>query len=67
MKKRWMDNMERLRGLVDEAVDLSVFIKVEGRCYYYFSVYNVVYNIYFYFVFIKVQDGWVKLDIKCLL
>jgi vinculin len=30
MKKRWMDNMERLRGLVDEAVDSSALIKAEG-------------------------------------
>uniref|UniRef100_A0A8W8MWW1 Vinculin n=1 Tax=Magallana gigas TaxID=29159 RepID=A0A8W8MWW1_MAGGI len=29
MKKRWMDNMERLRGLVDEAVDSSALIKAE--------------------------------------
>lgn len=32
MKKRWMDNMERLRGLVDEAVDSSALIKAEGGC-----------------------------------
>lgn len=31
MKKRWMDNMERLRGLVDEAVDSSALIKAEGE------------------------------------
>ena len=31
MKKRWMDNMERLRGLVDEAVDSSALIKAEGQ------------------------------------
>ncbi|XP_061178099.1 vinculin-like isoform X7 [Saccostrea echinata] len=29
MKKRWMDNMERLRALVDEAVDSSALIKAE--------------------------------------
>lgn len=46
MKKRWMDNMERLRGLVDEAVDSSALIKAEGRCHYYLSAHNVAYYIY---------------------
>ena len=32
LKKQWMDNMERLRGLVDEAVDTAAFIKATGRC-----------------------------------
>ncbi|KAK3103120.1 hypothetical protein FSP39_016625 [Pinctada imbricata] len=29
MKERWTDNMERLRGLVDEAVDSTALIKAE--------------------------------------
>ena len=31
LKKQWSDNMERLRGLVDEAVDTTALIKAEGR------------------------------------
>ena len=31
LKKQWNDNMERLRGLVDEAVDSTALIKAEGR------------------------------------
>ena len=30
LKKQWTDNMERLRGLVDEAVDTAAFIRAEG-------------------------------------
>ena len=31
LKKQWSDNMERLRGLVDEAMDSTALIKAEGR------------------------------------
>jgi vinculin len=31
LKKQWSDNMERLRNLVDEAVDTSALIKAQGR------------------------------------
>lgn len=30
LKKQWSDNMERLRNLVDEAVDSTALIKAEG-------------------------------------
>ena len=31
LKKQWSDNMERLRGLVDEAVDTTALINAEGK------------------------------------
>jgi hypothetical protein len=31
MKNRWTGNVERLRALVDEAVDTPALIKAEGR------------------------------------
>ena len=30
LKRQWTDNMERLRGLVDEAVDTVEFIRATG-------------------------------------
>ena len=30
LKKQWLDNMEKLRGLVDEATDTVAFIKACG-------------------------------------
>ena len=30
LKKQWSDNMERMRNLVDEAVDSTALIKAEG-------------------------------------
>lgn len=38
LKKQWVDNMERLRGLVDEAVDTVSLIKAEGRAYFYMCI-----------------------------
>ena len=31
LKKQWLDNMEKLRGLVDEACDTVAFIKATGE------------------------------------
>ncbi len=30
LKKQWLDNMEKLRDLVDEATDTGAFIKAQG-------------------------------------
>lgn len=30
MKKQWTENAEKLRGLVDEAMDAAAFIKASG-------------------------------------
>ena len=30
LKKQWLDNMEKLRDLVDEATDTAAFIKAQG-------------------------------------
>ena len=30
LKKQWMDQMETLRGLVDEAIDTAAFIRATG-------------------------------------
>ena len=39
LKKQWMDNMERLRGLVDEAVDTAALIRAEGN-YFDFNLFH---------------------------
>ena len=31
LKKQWTDNMDRLRSLVDEAVDSAALIRAEGQ------------------------------------
>ena len=31
LKKQWVDNMEKMRGLVDEAVDTAAFIRACGE------------------------------------
>ncbi len=31
LKKQWLDNMEKLRDLVDEATDTAAFIKAQGE------------------------------------
>ncbi len=31
LKKQWLDNMEKLRDLVDEATDTAAFIKAQGK------------------------------------
>ena len=31
LKGQWMDNMEKLRGLVDEAIDTAAFIRANGQ------------------------------------
>lgn len=31
LKKQWTENMERLRSLVDEAVDTGALIRAEGK------------------------------------
>ena len=33
LKKQWLDNMEKLRDLVDEATDTAAFIKAQGTVY----------------------------------
>ena len=33
LKKQWLDNMEKLRDLVDEATDTAAFIKAQGKTY----------------------------------
>lgn len=35
LKKQWMDNVEKLRGLVDEAIDTTAFIRANGKWSYY--------------------------------
>ena len=30
LKKQWTENMEKLRGLVDEAIDTAAFIRASG-------------------------------------
>ena len=31
LKKQWLENMERLRALVDEATDTAAYIKAQGE------------------------------------
>ena len=31
LKKQWLDKMERMRALVDDAVDTAAFIKATGQ------------------------------------
>ena len=31
LKKQWLDNIEKLRGLVDDAVDTAAFIRATGQ------------------------------------
>lgn len=38
LKKQWSDNMERMRNLVDEAVDSTALIKAEGMCLLFVSL-----------------------------
>lgn len=33
VKKQWMDNMEKLRGLLDTAIDAAAFIRANGVCF----------------------------------
>ena len=32
LKKQWLDKMDKMRDLVDEAVDTNAFIKASGKC-----------------------------------
>ena len=41
LKKQWTDGMERLRGLVDEAVDTAAFIKAEGSNCFQNSIFKI--------------------------
>jgi len=42
LKKQWLENAERLRSLVDEAVDTAAFIRANGIFIAAISLYSCV-------------------------